>query len=64
MAADIWEGAQESPIVFIYTCPTSSKIREKMLYASCRSSVVAAAENDAALNINKKVIINLLFSIT
>ncbi|KAH8150355.1 uncharacterized protein LAJ45_05566 [Morchella importuna] len=49
------EGQQESPIVFIYTCPTSSKIREKMLYASCRSSVVNAAINEAHLNIEKKL---------
>lgn len=60
MATDTWEGTHESPIVFIYTCPTSSKIREKMLYASCRSSVVTAAEHEAALNIDKKVIFNPL----
>ncbi|KAH0536815.1 hypothetical protein FGG08_006348 [Glutinoglossum americanum] len=49
-----FEGQSESPIIFIYTCPTDSKVKERMLYASCRGSVVVAA-NDAGLVIAKKV---------
>ncbi|EPS38210.1 hypothetical protein H072_7975 [Dactylellina haptotyla CBS 200.50] len=46
-------GVKETPIVFIYTCPSDSKIRERMLYASCRSSVLAAAQNE--ITIDKKL---------
>jgi twinfilin-like protein len=41
--------------VFIYTCPPDSKIKEKMLYASCRASVVQAVEQECGLRISKKV---------
>ncbi|KAL7270435.1 Twinfilin-1 [Rhizina undulata] len=49
------EGNQESPLVFIYTCPSQSKIKERMLYASCRSSIVETAVKDVGLTINKKL---------
>lgn len=41
--------------VFIYTCPSSSKIRERMLYSSSKANVVTAAENDAGVKVTKKV---------
>ncbi|KAK6517961.1 Twinfilin-1 [Arthrobotrys conoides] len=50
-----YPGVAENPIVFIYTCPPSSKIKERMLYASSRSSVLAIAERDAGLTIAKKL---------
>ena len=33
-------------VVFIYACPGSSRVKEKMLYASSRSSVLEAARNE------------------
>ncbi|KAK9720544.1 Twinfilin-1 [Basidiobolus ranarum] len=48
------QGEDISPILFIYSCPTASSIRERMLYSSCRGSLLAAAENDVGLNISKK----------
>ncbi|PUU74449.1 hypothetical protein B9Z19DRAFT_1133263 [Tuber borchii] len=51
----VFEGQQESPIVFIYTCPPQSKIKERMIYAASRGSVVALAEADAGLKIAKRL---------
>lgn len=42
-------------IVFIYTCPSGSKIRERMLYSSSKANVITAAENDASIKVVKKV---------
>ncbi|KAI1918281.1 hypothetical protein LOZ39_002433 [Ophidiomyces ophidiicola] len=43
-----------SAVLFIYTCPSSSAIKERMLYASCRAGtlVVAAAQG---LNVSHKI---------
>ncbi|KAH0565599.1 hypothetical protein GP486_001014 [Trichoglossum hirsutum] len=49
-----FEGREESPIIFVYTCPAASRVKERMLYASCRGSVVIAA-SDAGLTIAKKM---------
>ena len=50
-----FEGQEQAPIVFVYTCPSGSKIKERMLYASSRAGVIAAASSDAGLEITKKV---------
>ena len=50
-----FEGQEQAPIVFLYTCPSGSKIKERMLYASSRAGVIAAAGSDAGLEITKKV---------
>ncbi|KAK6341265.1 Twinfilin-1 [Orbilia brochopaga] len=50
-----YAGVKENPIVFIYTCPPESKIRERMLYASCRSAVLNAATKEAGIEIDKKL---------
>lgn len=42
-------------IVFIYTCPGTSKIKEKMVYASSRTGMVNLAERDAGLTIAKRL---------
>ncbi|CAZ82722.1 unnamed protein product [Tuber melanosporum] len=42
-------------LVFIYTCPPQSKIRERMIYAASRGSVVASAEADAGLQIARRL---------
>ena len=51
---DAYEGENSSPVVFIYTCPSTSKIKERMVYASSRSSIISMAEQ-AGLKIAKKV---------
>ncbi|KAK9484963.1 hypothetical protein V1527DRAFT_452586 [Lipomyces starkeyi] len=42
-------------VVFIYTCPPGSKIKERMLYASCRAAIVAEAEAIAGLKVHKRI---------
>ncbi|KAI9323825.1 hypothetical protein BX666DRAFT_1873781 [Dichotomocladium elegans] len=44
----------ESP-VFIYTCPSSSKIRERMLYSSSKANVINGAETQLDLKVVKKL---------
>jgi len=39
----------------MYTCPSKSKIRERMLYSSCRAGVLQAAKDEAELNVDKKL---------
>jgi twinfilin-like protein len=41
--------------VFIYTCPTATKIRDRMIYASSRKSVEALAASEANLTLAKKI---------
>jgi len=41
--------------VFIYICPPNSKIRERMLYSSCRGSVITFGESEAGITITKKL---------
>ena len=50
-----YEGETAAPIVFIYTCPPDSKIKEKMLYASSKAGVVATAESEAGVVVGKRV---------
>lgn len=48
-------GSSLAPIIFIYTCPTASKIKERMVYASSRSWALRIAETEAGLLIEKKL---------
>ncbi|TQS34764.1 hypothetical protein Golomagni_04842, partial [Golovinomyces magnicellulatus] len=48
-------GEMISPIFFIYTCPTTSKIKERMLYAASSRSIQQSAESYLGLPINKKI---------
>lgn len=50
-----YNGASSSPILFIYTCPSGSKIKERMLYAASSRSVVQLAEAEAGLSIERKI---------
>lgn len=50
-----FEGERQSPIAFIYTCPSGSKIKERMLYASSRANVVEVAGTEAGLLIEKRL---------
>ena len=49
------DGGEESPIIFIYTCPSGSKIKERMLYATSKLIFVKAVEDEAGLNVVKRV---------
>ncbi|CDH48714.1 ptk9 protein tyrosine kinase 9 [Lichtheimia corymbifera JMRC:FSU:9682] len=42
-------------LVFIYTCPSSSKIRERMLYSSSKANVINAADSQLDLKVVKKL---------
>ncbi|KAF2819404.1 actin depolymerizing protein [Ophiobolus disseminans] len=44
-----------SSIIFISTCPSAAKIRERMLYAASRGNVVSLAQNEAGLKVAKKL---------
>ncbi|KAJ4363526.1 Twinfilin-1 [Neocucurbitaria cava] len=44
-----------SSIVFISTCPSGAKIRERMLYAASRGNVVSLAQNEGGLKVAKKL---------
>lgn len=48
-------GQSSSPILFIYTCPSGSKIKERMLYAASLRSVVQVAQGEAGLEVTKKI---------
>jgi twinfilin-like protein len=42
-------------IVFISTCPSAAKIRERMLYAASRGNVVSLAQGEGGLKVVKKL---------
>ncbi|KAL8916715.1 MAG: hypothetical protein Q9208_008362 [Pyrenodesmia sp. 3 TL-2023] len=48
------DGREESPIVFIYTCPTASKVKERMVYASFKIHVIHAASLVGGFEVAKK----------
>ncbi|KAF9412126.1 Twinfilin-2 [Podila epigama] len=48
-------GTEHDTLVFLYTCPSKSKIKERMLYSSCRAGVLQAAKEEAGLNVDKKL---------
>ena len=41
-------------VVFVYTCPSGSSIKERMVHASSRRTAITIAENEG-LKIEKKV---------
>jgi twinfilin len=49
----VYEG--EEKVLFVYTCPTATKVRDRMLYASCRRSAEVLTEAEAGLVLAKKV---------
>lgn len=44
-----------SPIVFIYTCPSTSKVKERMVYSTSRNYVATEVAKQAGLSIEKKM---------
>jgi len=49
------DGTPVSSIIFIYTCPTGSKIKERMLYASSSRALANLVEAEAGLKVDKKL---------
>ncbi|EOD51557.1 putative actin monomer binding protein [Neofusicoccum parvum UCRNP2] len=47
------DGSQ--PILFIYTCPPTSKVKERMVYAASRGFAVLLAEKEAGIPIAKRL---------
>jgi twinfilin-like protein len=45
----------QSAVIFIYTCPSPTKVRDRMIYASSRRSAEMIAERDVGIEIAKKV---------
>lgn len=50
-----YSGEECSPILFIYTCPSDSNIKERMMYASYSRSTTTVAETEAGLTIAKRI---------
>ncbi|MCJ1277328.1 Twinfilin-1 [Puttea exsequens] len=48
-------GEGHTPIVFIYTCPSGSKIKERMIYASTKRAFLAGAQADFGIEIAKGI---------
>lgn len=48
-------GVTSSPILFIYTCPSESRPKERMLYATSSRSVRQLAKQAAGLDIIKSI---------
>ena len=49
------QGGEDSEVVFIYTCPSGSKVKERMVYACSVRGVMAAANKEAGLEVTKRV---------
>jgi len=49
-------GTEQSPILFLYTCPATStkSIKQRMLYPLMKRAVVTIAETEAGLKLDKK----------
>jgi twinfilin-like protein len=45
----------EGSIVFVSTCPSIAKIKDRMLYAASRSNVVLLAQNEGGLKVAKRI---------
>lgn len=48
-------GKSEEATVFIYTCPTATPVKQRMIYASSKRSVETLAERDAGLTLVRKL---------
>ncbi|KAL3425011.1 cofilin/tropomyosin-type actin-binding protein [Phlyctema vagabunda] len=50
-----FNGQTQSPILFFYTCPPGSKVKERMMYAASSRSAQQIAGEEAGLTIDKKI---------
>ncbi|KAL8910528.1 MAG: hypothetical protein Q9171_004187, partial [Xanthocarpia ochracea] len=49
------DGQQTNSILFIYTCPSGSKVKERMTYASFKKMVMDVASTEAGFEVAKKL---------
>ncbi|KAL8855008.1 MAG: hypothetical protein Q9221_000204 [Calogaya cf. arnoldii] len=49
------DGQEKNSIIFIYTCPSGSKVKERMIYASFKKVVMDTASAEAGFEIAKKL---------
>lgn len=49
------QGTGEPNIIFIYTCPTASKIKSRMVYSTGKSWTRTVAERDAGIAVTKSL---------
>jgi len=49
------EGDEQIPVVFIYTCPSGSKIKERMVYASTKGGFVSGVSGEIGIEVAKKI---------
>lgn len=49
------DGKEESSIIFIYTCPGGSKVKERMVYASFKKLVMDTASSEGGFEVAKRV---------
>ncbi|KAL8757122.1 MAG: hypothetical protein Q9199_002434 [Rusavskia elegans] len=49
------DGQTTNSIIFIYTCPSGSKVKERMIYASFKKVVMETASAEAGFEIAKKL---------
>ncbi|KAI4205555.1 MAG: hypothetical protein LQ350_000334 [Teloschistes chrysophthalmus] len=49
------EGAGAGSVVFIYTCPSGSKIKERMVYASMRMAVLEMVGREGGVVVGRKI---------
>lgn len=45
----------EASVVFISTCPSAAKIKERMLYAASRANVISMAQSEGGLSVAKRI---------
>lgn len=45
----------EKSVVFISTCPSAAKIKERMLYAASRGNVISLAQKEGGLKVAKRI---------
>ncbi|KAI8069934.1 hypothetical protein BC940DRAFT_296514 [Gongronella butleri] len=48
------QGQEKEAIVFVYTCPASSKIRDRMIHSASKRSVLSGAALEAEIDVQKK----------
>jgi twinfilin len=48
------EEEQFSPVIFIYSCPGNSKVKERMLYSTVKAAAIESASS-LGLTVDKKI---------
>lgn len=54
------EDTEKTPLIFIYTCPSGLKVKERMLYSLMKQGFLSAVNSDFGLEVSKKVDLTFL----